>query len=135
MDWGAGIVVEANTAEEAEELKEDILQKAALLRKFDLVEEPFTPQGDDEEENYFIVVKDELEKLDTESTLDEDAMLRLLDVPEAAGLTALPEDVVVIHQNDFPSLYSQIRAFLDSAEDSDSEEHSGEEGQEVSSCT
>eukprot|EP00913_Durusdinium_trenchii_P010827 g10156.t1 len=106
---GPGLVVEGNSAEESEALREEtreILQKAQLLQKFQLAEEAppaalASETGVDAEEGdnaWFIVVKEELQKLDFKDPLEdleEEAMIRLLDVPEeheVAHLQEIPED-------------------------------------------
>eukprot|EP00930_Biecheleria_cincta_P049980 TRINITY_DN35170_c0_g1_i1.p1 TRINITY_DN35170_c0_g1~~TRINITY_DN35170_c0_g1_i1.p1 ORF type:complete len:142 (-),score=38.44 TRINITY_DN35170_c0_g1_i1:6-431(-) len=128
----SGLVVVADTAEDAETLEQEIADKAKLIQKFGL-EEPCTIQDTDEkcnalqgtdkevEPEYYIVVKEELQRVSSqhgESLLDEDALTRLLNVPEelctSRGDRGLPEELAMIDNITHPSLCAQILTFLES---------------------
>lgn len=49
---------------------------------------------------------------DRDADLDEDAIFRLLDVPEASGMTELPEDLVVIDYSGYPKVWGSYVAIL-----------------------
>ncbi|CAE7359774.1 unnamed protein product [Symbiodinium sp. CCMP2456] len=126
---GPGILVEGNSEEESAVLREEILHKAGLLTKFGLQEEIAeqptqpalpapNPAGSDEEDgDFFIVVKSEFEKLeDPEVPLSDETLSRLLDVPEAAavrGSSELAKELLAVDSTQFPNLCLQIKSFLD----------------------
>ncbi|CAE6954104.1 unnamed protein product [Symbiodinium sp. CCMP2592] len=126
---GPGILVEGNSEEESAELREEILHKAGLLTKFGLQEEiaeqptqPALPSSnpagsDQEDDDFFIVVKSEFMKLeDPEVPLSDETLSLLLDVPEEAAVranTELAKELLAVSSTQFPNLCLQIKSFLD----------------------
>eukprot|EP00439_Symbiodinium_sp_Y106_P058960 s4263_g8.t1 len=126
---GPGILVEGNSEEESAVLREEILHKAGLLTKFGLQEEiaeqptqrglrSSNPAGSDQEDDdFFIVVKSEFMKLeDPEVPLSDETLSRLLDVPEEAAVRAnseLAKELLAVNSTQFPNLCLQIKSFLD----------------------